>query len=167
MGRQQTPIFGRVSSLRALLCYHPSCPSPPPPSRSPAPLCSLRPVLTPPRSTPTPRLRARLRTPSPSRPRPLPLNNFIPAPSPSEPCSSPSGFPAEPSGLGPPPGLSPGPGRSDPRKPSLGPGPLLTSQTSAPETEPERYTGTGNRPPALRPAVVTATRRGHAAVLHT
>lgn len=56
-----------------------------------------------------------------------------------------------------PAGLRPGPGRSDPRTPSLGPGPLLTSQTSAPETEPERYTGTGNPPTALRPAVATAT----------
>lgn len=48
-------------------------------------------------------------------------------------------------------------GRSDRRLPSRGAGPLLTSQTSAPETEPERYTGTGNLPVALRPAVATAT----------
>lgn len=118
---------------------------------------SLRPAPFPPCFAQTPHLRASLCTPSPSRPRPFPRHNLIPTPSPTEPRSSLSCLPAEPSGLCPPPGLRPGPRRSDPRIPSLGPGPLLTPQTSAPETEPERYTGTGNPPTALRPAVATAT----------
>lgn len=157
MGRVQTPIFGRMSSLRALLCYTPSLLPPPHPQTPmllslPSPTCP-DPTLFDPNSS----SQSESPTPSPSRPRPFPLNNLIPTPSPTEPCSPLSCLPAEPSSLGPRLGLSPGPRRSDPRTPSLGPGPLLTSQTSAPETEPERYTGTGNPPTALRPAVVTAT----------
>lgn len=116
----------------------------------------LRPAPTPPRSTRTPRLGAHLPTPSPSRPRPFPLNNLIPTRSPTEPSSL-SCLPTEPSRFGLPLGLSPSPRSPTPRAPSLGPGPLLTSQTSAPETEPERYTGTGNLLTALRPAVAAAT----------
>lgn len=154
-GCRRQPSEGCPHSV--LFCATTRLPPPPHPQPPFSSLCALRPALTPPCSTQTPRLRASLRTPSPSRPRPFPLNNLIPPPSPTEPCSPLSCLPAAPSSLGPPLGLSPGPGRSDPRTPSLGPGPLLTSQTSAPETEPERYTGTGNPPTALRPAVVTAT----------
>lgn len=155
MSGEQNPVFGRTSSRRALLHHSPSYPPPPSP---------ILPFLLPP---PAGGSRAPLVPPQ------LPISELVSQPvsfppppfqqSPSQPSSrsawgSSGCLPAEPARCGPPPGRSPGPRRSGGRTPPLGPGPLLTSQTSAPETEPERYTGTGSPPTARRSAVATATR---------
>lgn len=145
MSRSRTPAS--KESLALLLSCKPLVPS--------APIFSLSNRSPPHESHLTPHLRAGLPTlllPAPA----LFLQQAHSDSFPQRTGRSSTPLPAEDSRpvLPPDSALS---GRSDRRLPSRGAGPLLTSQTSAPETEPERYTGTGNLPVALRPAVATAT----------